>query len=132
MSTHDGPPPTRLTSAGILPNIVSHYMLGEQLRYSGIVKYNLRCHYCLNFNVILVSLFFCQVPALQTILLFSRSLDTSSDCTRIIADEWIEVTIPDNAGSQNIIASTLQLRNAWEQLLRQRLEANNKGNQGRS
>ena len=74
--------------------------------------------------VIEMSFLFLQVPALQTIMLFSQSLDTNSQCTRIVADEWIEVTIADETSATNVVVSTLQLRNAWEQLLKRRLEAN--------
>ena len=64
-------------------------------------------------------------------MLFSISLDTNGDCTRIIADEWIEITIPDQRAAADIVVSTLQLRTAWEQLLKQRLDSKNKQEQGK-
>uniref|UniRef100_A0A8B9MTD7 DHX34-like C2H2-type zinc finger domain-containing protein n=1 Tax=Accipiter nisus TaxID=211598 RepID=A0A8B9MTD7_9AVES len=63
-----------------------------------------------------------QVPALQALLLFSRSLDTSADCAWLVVDGWLEITIP-NAGSALCLLSTaLQLRSAWKNLLHQLLE----------
>ncbi|XP_076818876.1 putative ATP-dependent RNA helicase DHX34 [Clavelina lepadiformis] len=64
-----------------------------------------------------------RVPALQTLLLFAQSLDTNADCRRIVADGWIEINLVDANAAQSIIASMLQLRNAWDQLLKLRLEA---------
>ena len=58
-----------------------------------------------------------QVPALQTLLLFSRSIDTNNDCTRLIADDWIELTIEDADQAERLIVSTITLRNAWAKLL---------------
>uniref|UniRef100_H2ZFU6 RNA helicase n=1 Tax=Ciona savignyi TaxID=51511 RepID=H2ZFU6_CIOSA len=64
-----------------------------------------------------------RVPALQTLFLFSQSLDTDSECKRVIVDEWIEIFIPDVLQSQSLLASCLQLRNAWNRLLKLRISA---------
>ncbi|NXD87993.1 DHX34 helicase, partial [Halcyon senegalensis] len=64
-----------------------------------------------------------RVPALQVLLLFSRSLDTSADCTRLVADGWLEITVPDADSALRLLAEALQLRRAWEKLLHQLLEA---------
>ncbi|XP_074021274.1 probable ATP-dependent RNA helicase DHX34 [Numenius arquata] len=63
-----------------------------------------------------------RVPALQALLLFSRSLDTSGDCTRLVADGWLEVTIPDADSALRLLSMALQLRSSWEKLLHQLLE----------
>uniref|UniRef100_A0A8B9GA92 DExH-box helicase 34 n=1 Tax=Amazona collaria TaxID=241587 RepID=A0A8B9GA92_9PSIT len=62
-----------------------------------------------------------RVPALQALLLFSQSLDTSADCGRLVADSWLEVTIPDADAAVRLLSTALQLRSAWEKLLQQLL-----------
>lgn len=64
------------------------------------------------------------VPAslLQALLLFSRSLDTNGDCTRLVADGWLELTLPDAAAALRFLAAALQLRTSWEKLLDQQLD----------
>ncbi|NWS77891.1 DHX34 helicase, partial [Crotophaga sulcirostris] len=63
-----------------------------------------------------------RVPALQALLLFSRSLDTSADCARLVADGWLELTIPDPDSALRLLSKALQLRSTWERLLHQLLE----------
>ncbi|XP_068273657.1 probable ATP-dependent RNA helicase DHX34 isoform X1 [Nyctibius grandis] len=63
-----------------------------------------------------------RVPALQTLLLFSRSLDTSADCARLVADGWLEITVPDADSALRLLSAALQLRSTWEKLLHQLLE----------
>ncbi|NXV23839.1 DHX34 helicase, partial [Cepphus grylle] len=63
-----------------------------------------------------------RVPALQALLLFARSLDTSADCARLVADGWLEVTVPDADSALRLLSAALQLRSAWEKLLHQLLE----------
>lgn len=64
------------------------------------------------------------IPAslLQALLLFSRSLDTNGDCTRLVADGWLELTLPDAAAALRFLAAALQLRTSWEKLLDQQLD----------
>ncbi|XP_021238564.1 probable ATP-dependent RNA helicase DHX34 [Numida meleagris] len=62
-----------------------------------------------------------RVPALQTLLLFSRSLDTNADCTLLVADQWLELLLPDPNSALRLLGTALRLRAAWEQLLDQRL-----------
>ncbi|NXI67317.1 DHX34 helicase, partial [Anseranas semipalmata] len=64
-----------------------------------------------------------RVPALQALLLFSRSLDTSADCARLVADGWLELTLPDADTALRLLSAALQLRAAWEKLLDQQLDA---------
>ncbi|NWW46393.1 DHX34 helicase, partial [Pedionomus torquatus] len=63
-----------------------------------------------------------HMPALQALLLFSRSLDTSGDCARLVADGWLEVTVPDADSALRLLSTALQLRSSWEKLLHQLLE----------
>ncbi|KAM9263926.1 putative ATP-dependent RNA helicase DHX34 [Morus bassanus] len=63
-----------------------------------------------------------RIPALQALLLFSRSLDTSADCARLVADGWLEVTVPDADSALRLLSAALRLRSAWEELLHQLLE----------
>ncbi|XP_075268591.1 putative ATP-dependent RNA helicase DHX34 isoform X2 [Opisthocomus hoazin] len=63
-----------------------------------------------------------RVPALPALLLFSRSLDTSADCARLVADGWLELTVPNADAALRLLATALQLRSAWEKLLHQLLE----------
>lgn len=58
----------------------------------------------------------------QALLLFSRSLDTSADCARLVADGWLEITVPDADSALRLLSTALQLRSAWEKLLHQLLE----------
>ncbi|NXK00358.1 DHX34 helicase, partial [Corythaixoides concolor] len=63
-----------------------------------------------------------RVPALQSLLLFSRSLDTDADCSRLVADGWLELTVPDAESALRLLSTALQLRTSWEKLLHQLLE----------
>ncbi|XP_053908950.1 probable ATP-dependent RNA helicase DHX34 [Cuculus canorus] len=63
-----------------------------------------------------------RVPALQALLLFSRSLDTNVDCSRLVADGWLELTIPDPDSALRLLSEALHLRSVWEKLLQQLLE----------
>ncbi|XP_071588772.1 probable ATP-dependent RNA helicase DHX34 [Heliangelus exortis] len=63
-----------------------------------------------------------RVPALQVLLLFSRSLDTNADCTRLVADGWLELHVPDPDSALGLLSRALQLRSTWEKLLHQLLE----------
>lgn len=59
---------------------------------------------------------------LQALLLFSRSLDTNADCARLVADGWLEITVPDADSALRLLSAALQLRSTWEKLLHQLLE----------
>ncbi|KAK6188313.1 hypothetical protein SNE40_004514 [Patella caerulea] len=63
-----------------------------------------------------------RVPALQTVTLFSNSIDTNSDCTRLVCDGWLEIRFADAESAQYIISSIIQLRSKWQNLLQLRLE----------
>ncbi|KAK4329637.1 hypothetical protein Pmani_000039 [Petrolisthes manimaculis] len=64
-----------------------------------------------------------RVPAAQILLLFSRSIDTNADMTRVACDSFIEFKFPDAASAQNLIFRAVQLRVKWQRLLDLRIEA---------
>uniref|UniRef100_A0A8C3F2J5 Uncharacterized protein n=1 Tax=Chrysemys picta bellii TaxID=8478 RepID=A0A8C3F2J5_CHRPI len=66
----------------------------------------------------------------QALLLFSRALDTSADCTRLVADSWLELCVPDSEAALRLLSAALQLRAAWEGLLNRQLEGR-RGEPGR-
>jgi hypothetical protein len=63
-----------------------------------------------------------RVPALQTLLLYSKSLDTNEDCTRILCDNWLEIRFLDAEISQKLLSNILYLRSSLEKLFQTRLE----------
>ncbi|CAF0820104.1 unnamed protein product [Brachionus calyciflorus] len=63
-----------------------------------------------------------RVPALQTLLLYSRSLDTNEECTRILCDEWLEILFLDSETAQKVLSAILYLRSSIEKLFKIRLE----------
>ncbi|XP_042556406.1 probable ATP-dependent RNA helicase DHX34 [Dipodomys spectabilis] len=62
-----------------------------------------------------------RVPALQSLLLLSRSLDTSGDCSRLVADGWLELRLADSESAVRLLATSLKLRARWESALDQQL-----------
>nr|XP_014718516.2 probable ATP-dependent RNA helicase DHX34 isoform X1 [Equus asinus]XP_014718517.2 probable ATP-dependent RNA helicase DHX34 isoform X1 [Equus asinus]XP_044615936.1 probable ATP-dependent RNA helicase DHX34 isoform X1 [Equus asinus]XP_044615937.1 probable ATP-dependent RNA helicase DHX34 isoform X1 [Equus asinus]XP_044615938.1 probable ATP-dependent RNA helicase DHX34 isoform X1 [Equus asinus] len=62
-----------------------------------------------------------RVPALQSLLLFSRSLDTNGDCSRLVADGWLELQLADSESAVGLLAASLRLRARWEQVLARQL-----------
>ncbi|XP_066127786.1 probable ATP-dependent RNA helicase DHX34 [Saccopteryx bilineata] len=62
-----------------------------------------------------------RVPALQSLLLFSRSLDTNGDCSRLVADGWLELQLADSESAVRLLAATLRLRAHWESALDRQL-----------
>lgn len=63
-----------------------------------------------------------RVPALQTVLLFSNSLDTNQDFRRIACDGWLEIKFEDGEDAEAIIDAVIKLRTTWHHLLKQKLE----------
>lgn len=41
---------------------------------------------------------------------------------RIIADDWLEFTFPDNEDAQLLVSAVLQLRSVWARLLEMKLK----------
>ncbi|BFY97868.1 hypothetical protein BsWGS_00907 [Bradybaena similaris] len=63
-----------------------------------------------------------RVPALQTVTLFSNSIDTNAECTRLICDGWLEIKFPATDTAELIVSSVIQLRSTWQSLLKVRLQ----------
>ncbi|KAJ8256636.1 hypothetical protein COCON_G00187880 [Conger conger] len=62
-----------------------------------------------------------RVPALQALLLVASSVDSNADCTRVVVDGWLELTLSDAEAALRSIASALTLRGDWERLLQAQL-----------
>lgn len=67
-----------------------------------------------------------RVPALQSLLLYARSLDTNAECTRILCDSWLEIRFLDVHIAQKIISAVLSLRTSIDKLFKIRLEERSK------
>ena len=63
-----------------------------------------------------------RVPALQTLLLFGRTVDSNADCTRLVVDDWVELGIPDAELAQKLVSSVIHLRTTWDMLLKRKIE----------
>nr|CAD7456069.1 unnamed protein product [Timema tahoe] len=64
-----------------------------------------------------------RIPAAQTLLLFSQSIDTNSDFSRLVCDNWLLLEFPVPEAATNLLLKATKLRNKWEELLNLRLEA---------
>ncbi|KAI5696511.1 hypothetical protein M8J75_013854 [Diaphorina citri] len=58
-----------------------------------------------------------RMPALQTLLLFSSTIHTNSDFTRLVFDSWIEVFVPLQEASEKCVLTGIQIRDSWSRLL---------------
>ncbi|VDL59482.1 unnamed protein product [Hymenolepis diminuta] len=63
-----------------------------------------------------------RVPALPTLLLNAREIDTSANATRLVFDRWIEIVLLDPEAAQRSLAATIWLRTSLERLLQIKLE----------
>ena len=62
-----------------------------------------------------------RMPALHTFLLFSKTIDTNINISRIIFDSWIEVRFPTMIDGQKVLLRATKLREMWESLLTSKL-----------
>lgn len=65
-----------------------------------------------------------RMPAAQTLLLFSQSIDTNGDFARLVCDSWLELYFVDAAAAQSLLLKACQLRYRWNDLLMLRLDPN--------
>lgn len=63
-----------------------------------------------------------RTPAMQTLLLYASTIETNNDFTRILCDQWLEITFENSETAQSIISSVLLLRNARDLLLQMTLQ----------
>lgn len=70
-----------------------------------------------------------RVPALQTLLLFGRTVDSNADCTRLVVDDWVELGIPDSEHAQKLVSSVIHLRTTWDLLLKQKIDGSREKNE---
>ena len=63
-----------------------------------------------------------RTPALQTLLLYSSSLDTNTDCKRVLCDGWLELRFLDSESAEQALSSAVQLRSTWQALIQTKLE----------
>ncbi len=63
-----------------------------------------------------------RTPAMQTLFLYASTLETNNDFTRILCDQWLEITFENSEAAQSIISSLLLLRNARDLLLQLTLQ----------
>ncbi|XP_055001998.1 probable ATP-dependent RNA helicase DHX34 [Sorex araneus] len=68
-----------------------------------------------------------RVPALQSLLLFSSSLDTNGDCSRLVADGWLELQLADTDSAVQLLAASLRIRARWERALDRQLARQARG-----
>ncbi|CAF1190863.1 unnamed protein product [Adineta steineri] len=67
-----------------------------------------------------------RTPSMQTLFLYASTLETNNDFTRILCDQWLEITFENAEAAQSIISSLLLLRNARDLLLQLTLQDLNK------
>jgi hypothetical protein len=63
-----------------------------------------------------------RTPAMQTLFLYATTLETNNDFTRVLCDQWLEITFDSSETAQSIISSILLLRNARDLLLQLTLQ----------
>lgn len=63
-----------------------------------------------------------RTPAMQTLFLYASTLEANNDFTRVLCDQWLEITFEDSETAQSMISSILLLRNARDLLLQLTLQ----------
>ncbi|XP_076640084.1 putative ATP-dependent RNA helicase DHX34 [Colletes latitarsis] len=72
-----------------------------------------------------------RMPAAQTLLLFSREIDTNSTFLIIVCDSWLALEFPVPDSGQTLLIKATKLRNKWDFLLNQQLQESNTGHDER-
>lgn len=67
-----------------------------------------------------------RMPAAQTLLLFSQSIDTNGDFARLVCDNWIELRFVEPSAAQSLLLRACKLRHRWNELLSLRLDEETK------
>eukprot|EP01134_Creolimax_fragrantissima_P003109 CFRG3109T1 len=64
-----------------------------------------------------------KIPALQSLLLLAKSVDVNVDCSRMIIDDWLLVSMPSSSVRINVLRDALRLRKGWAKLVSGRLSS---------
>ncbi|XP_037725978.1 probable ATP-dependent RNA helicase DHX34 [Drosophila subpulchrella] len=68
-----------------------------------------------------------RLPAAQTLLLFSFSIDTNAGISQIVCDGWLGLDLPMPGSGMELLSRAIELRQRWSRLLYAKLEdLNNK------
>ena len=62
-----------------------------------------------------------RMPALQTLLLFAKSIDTNNNFSRIVFDSWIEARFPKPLDALKILYQATKLRALLQKFLTAKL-----------
>ncbi|XP_045538727.1 probable ATP-dependent RNA helicase DHX34 [Papilio machaon] len=62
-----------------------------------------------------------RMPAAQTLLLLSHSIDTNSGFTRLVCDSWLLLEFPYPETGLNLLLKAIKLRRRWDTLINRRL-----------
>lgn len=63
-----------------------------------------------------------RCPAIQSLLLFSQSVDTNCDFSRLVFDAWLEVRFPEAECSQDLATQAITIRKLWDDILQIKLQ----------
>ncbi len=63
-----------------------------------------------------------RMPALQTFLLFAKTLDTNVNMSRLVIDSWVEIRFPKQLDGIRVLCKALKLRQMWQSLLKIKLD----------
>lgn len=69
-----------------------------------------------------------RMPAAQTLLLFTREIDTNSTFSIMICDSWLELKFPIPDSGQILLMKATKLRHKWDFLLNQQLQDSSTSN----
>ncbi|KNC79823.1 hypothetical protein SARC_07803 [Sphaeroforma arctica JP610] len=62
-----------------------------------------------------------KIPALPTLLLVAKSVDTNVACDQLLIDDWLLITLGSNKNAVDLLCVALELRKCWAQLVAKRL-----------
>lgn len=62
------------------------------------------------------------MPAAQTLLLFSFSIDTNASITNVTCDSWLSLDFPIPEMGREVLFRAVKLRRTWQKLLSKKLE----------
>uniref|UniRef100_T1GNX7 DEAD-box helicase OB fold domain-containing protein n=1 Tax=Megaselia scalaris TaxID=36166 RepID=T1GNX7_MEGSC len=63
-----------------------------------------------------------RMPAAQTLLLFSFSIDTNSSVTNVVCDSWLSLDFPVPEMGREVLLRAVKLRRTWQKLLSKKLD----------